>query len=311
MTDEQQLEEFLSGLGGDDAARKMDVVAFFKRFPDDDTCLEHVMRVRHGMRRDCPKCGVVDATFHRSKARKCFGCAHCGHAIYPCAGTVLERTRTPLQLWFYAIYLFVVTRHGVSGKELERALGVHYETAWRMGHQIRQLMRKADAHVPITGHVEVDETYVGGRRKGGKRGRGAPGKTIVAGVLERGKRIEAVVVPDVSRVTLTKVIKDRVAAGATISTDELPSYNKLRDEGYRHGQVNHGTKEYAWYDYQAELNHHVNGVENFWKIFKSSVRSTHVHVSSKYMQRYLDEFGFRMNQRRLGNAMFDRLVAAF
>src|SRR5881394_3849026 len=118
---------------------KFTVREFFKRFPDDAACLQHVMEVRYGLRHTCGKCGVVDATFHRMAKRPAFACAHCGHHVYPCAGTVFQDTRTPLTMWFYAIYLFVTTRHGVSGKELQRQLGVTYKTAYRIGIQIRKL----------------------------------------------------------------------------------------------------------------------------------------------------------------------------
>ena len=158
---------------------QMTVREFFKRFPDDEACLTHIMEVRYGMKHTCRKCGV-EATFHRMSDRRAYACAACGDHLYPTAGTVFEDTRTPLQLWFYAIYLFVVTRHGVSGKELQRQLGVTYKTAWRMGQKIRDLMSKADSFELLQGHVELDETYVGGHRPG-KRGRGAEGKTIVMG----------------------------------------------------------------------------------------------------------------------------------
>jgi hypothetical protein len=118
--------------------------------------------------------------------RRAFACASCGDHVYPTAGTVFEDTRTPLQLWFYAIYLFVTTRHGVSGKELQRQLGVTYKTAWRMGMKIRELIGRLIASKcwPVTSRL--DEAYVGGRRSGGKRGRGAEGKTVVMGMKERG-----------------------------------------------------------------------------------------------------------------------------
>lgn len=115
-------------------AAKFTVRNFFERFPTDDACLDHVMDVRYGMRHVCEACGV-DATFHRITERRAYACAHCGHHVYPCAGTVFQDSRTSLQLWFYAIYLFVATRHGVSGKELQRQLGVTYKTAWRMGRK--------------------------------------------------------------------------------------------------------------------------------------------------------------------------------
>ena len=135
-------------------------------------------------------------TFHSLANRRAFSCAHCGNHVYPTAGTIFQDSRTSLQVWFYAIYLFVATRHGVSGKELERTLGVTYKTAWRMGQQIRQLMAKADGFEMLKGHVEADETYVGGHRPG-KRGRGAPGKTIVIGMKERDGRITSRSIPNV------------------------------------------------------------------------------------------------------------------
>jgi hypothetical protein len=112
---------------------------FFAEFPNDDACLMRVMEVRYGLHHVCAKCGK-DSTFHKLAERRAFSCAHCGNHVYPCAETILQDSRTSLQSWFYAIYLFIVTRHGVSGKELQRALGVTYKTAWRMGQQIRKLM---------------------------------------------------------------------------------------------------------------------------------------------------------------------------
>lgn len=288
---------------------KLTVREFFQRFPDDDACLEHVMEVRYGLRHPCDKCLNL-ATFHRLANRPAYSCAHCGHHVYPCAGTIFQDSRTSLQSWFYAIYLFVTTRHGVSGKELERTLGVTYKTAWRMGQQIRKLMAKADGFEMLAGHVEMDEAYVGGRRSGGKRGRGAPGKTIVMGMAERGGRMATEVIPDIRKDTLQGVTRENVAPGSTVSTDELVSYGLLEGDGYQHGVVKHGAKEYAYYDYRHDATHHTNTVESFWKLFKASVRSTHIHVSSKYMQRYLDEFTFRANHREMKNAMFDLLIAA-
>jgi transposase len=288
---------------------RLTVHEFFRRFPSDDACLDHLMEVRFRLRHDCRACGV-EATFHRLSERKAYVCSRCGHHVYPCAGTIFQDSRTSLQSWFYAIYLFVTTRHGVSGKELERTLGVTYKTAWRMGQQIRTLMGKANGFEKLFGHVELDEAYVGGRRKGGKRGRGAPGKTIVMGMAERGGRTAAEVIPDIRKDTLREVTLRNVEPGSAVSTDELVSYNLLKGDGYKHGVVKHGEKDFAHYDYRTGENHHTNTVEAFWKLFKVSVRSTHVHVSPKYMQRYLDEFTFRASHREMRNAMFDLLIAA-
>jgi transposase len=191
------------------AKQPFSVREFFERFPTEDACLGHLMTLRYGLRHVCEKCGK-DATFHRLADRPAYTCAHCGANVHPCAGTVFQDTRTPLRMWFYAIYLFVVTRHGVSGKELQRQLGVTYKTAYRMGIQIRKLMEQADLGGLLTGHVEMDEAYLGGRRSGGKRGRGAPGKSIVMGMKERGGRIAAQVIPDVRRDTLRGVVLENV-----------------------------------------------------------------------------------------------------
>ena len=290
-------------------AAKFTVRDFFNRFPDDDACLEHIMEVRYGLRHECRKCGA-DATFHKLANRKAYSCSHCGDHVYPCAGTIFQDSRTSLQIWFYSIFLFVTTRHGVSGKELQRQIGVTYKTAWRMAKQIRELMGKANGFEMLNGHVELDEAYVGGKRSGGKRGRGAPGKTIVFGMKEREGRMTTEIVPNVRKTTLRDATLRNVEPGSIVSTDELMSYGLLADDKYQHGQVKHSAKEYAWHDHRAGVTHHVNHVESFWRLFKKSVASTHIHVSPKYMSRYLDEFTFRSNHRQMENAMFDLPIGA-
>lgn len=293
------------------ASPAFSVREFLTKFGTEEACLQHIMDVRYGGTRfDCPKCRTIEATFHKLASRRVFSCAACGHHVLPTAGTILHDTRTPLTLWFYAMYLFVTTRHGVSGKELQRQLGVTYKTAYRIGMQIRELTKKADLSAMLTGHVELDEAYVGGRRSGGKRGRGAPGKTIVMGLVERGGAMAAVVIPNVKKDTLRNVVLDKVEPGSTVSTDELYSYGLLTGDGYQHGTVKHGAGEYAHYDYKTGANHHVNSVEGFWRLFKASVRSTHVQISQKHMDKYLSEFTFRANHRARVNGMFDVLVGA-
>jgi transposase-like protein len=281
---------------------------FFAAFPNDEACLTRVMEVRYGLRHVCGKCGK-DSTFHKLTNRRAYSCAACGDHVYPCAGTIFEDSRTPLQTWFYAIYLFIATRHGVSGKELQRTLGVTYKTAWRIGHQIRDLMSKADGFEMLKGHVELDEAYVGGHRPG-KRGRGAEGKTIVMGLKERGGKITTQVIENVKKDTLRGVVLKNVEKGAIVSTDELMSYGLLTGDGYKHGTVQHGAKEWTYYDYRHGATHHTNNVESFWKLFKKSVASTHIHISGTHMDRYLGEFSFRSNHRQMRNAMFDLLIAA-
>jgi transposase-like protein len=220
-------------------------------------------------------------------------------------GTPFERSHTPLQKWFYAMYLFTTSRHGVPAKELQRQLGVTYKTAWRMGHELRKYMAKVDGDGPLDGHVEADETMVGGRRSGGKRGRGAPGKTVVFGMVERGGDIITRIVADVRRTTLEAHILANVKAGATISTDELKSYARLAARGFRHGAVNHSA------DRWVEGIHHVNSAEGFWSLLKRAIRGTHVHVSARHLAKYLGEFEFRWNLRHAPQMMLPRLLSSF
>jgi len=293
-----------------DLDRKLTVREFFKRFPDDDECLDHVMAVRFGHRHTCRACGVVDATFHRLQNRKAYECAHCADHLYPCAGTIFQDSRTPLQIWFYAIYLFSVSRNGVGAKELERALGVTYKTAWRMARQIRCLMEKADggADALLSGHIEADEAFIGGHRSG-KAGRGAAGKTVVLGLKERDGRLLAKIIPDASGASLEPIFRKHVKRGSIVSTDQWRGYTLLKYT-HNHLKVDHKAKEYARTDEASGERVHVNTVENFWGLFKASVRGTHVHISAKHMDKYLGEFTYRANHSHLGNAMFDALISA-
>ena len=130
------------------------------------------------------------------------------------------------------------------------------------------------------------------------------------GMKERGGRMQTEVIPDIRMPTLQAAVKANVEKGSIVSTDELASYGLLTDDGFAHGTVQHGQDEYVFYDEQTGITHHVNSVENFWNLFKASVRSTHIHVSAKHMQRYLREFSFRSNHREHGNLMFDLVVSA-
>ena len=206
---------------------------FQQQYPDDEACLKRIMTERYGgTELDCPKCGVFGKFYRMTKDRG-YVCQHCGHHLHPTVGTPMERTHLPLHKWFYAMFLFTTSRHGVAAKELERQLDIPYKTAWRMAHEIRKYMARVDGEWPLGGSggggggVEADETYVGGRTTGGKRGRGAPNKTVVFGMLERGGDVMATVVPNVRKKTLQPIIKENVVEGSTVHTDELKSYSGL------------------------------------------------------------------------------------
>lgn len=276
--------------------------SFKADFPNDDACLARLLELRYGKEPICQKCGKY-THFSPISRRRAFACQWCGHHVYPCAGTIFEKSSTPLSLWFHAMYLMTATRNGVSAKELERQLGVTYKCAWRIGHEIRKLMAQRNGQDgPMSGHVEVDESYFGGRRRGSGK-RGPQGKTVVFGMLERGGNVRGRVVANVRRVTLRPIITKNVKPGSTISSDELFTYHALPAHGYIHGTVKHSAEQYV------NGTHHVNGIEGFWKHLKYGIRSTHIHVSAKYLQQYVEEFGFRYNNRKEPQAMFYRMLS--
>jgi len=175
--------------------------------------------------------------------------------------------------------------------------------------KVRELMDKADVKEMIGGygkHVELDEAFVGGYTPGGQ---GGQGKTIVMGLKERGGRIQTEVIPDTSTETLQEVFHRNVKRGSIVSTDTHAGYRLLTKDGFWHGTVNHSKDEYANTD-ELGYRHHTNSVEGFWRLFKASVRGTHIHISPTYMEKYLNEFTFRQNHRHVGNAMFDVLIGA-
>ena len=288
-------------------AKAPTVQEFFNKFSTDEACLEHLMMLRFGNPLYCPKCGA-EGQFAKLKKLPAYACPTCGHHIHPMVGTPFERSRTSLQKWFYAMYLFTTSRHGVPAKELQRQLGVTYKTAWRMGHELRKYMAKIDGDPPLTGHVEVDETYVGGKRAGAKQGftgRAAKGKTIVFGILERDGELFTKVVPNASQKSLITPILEQVPVGTRISSDEWPPYKILSRLGYDHRTVEHGRKVWASGDT------HVNTLEGFWSMLKRSIRGTHIHVSRKHLPKYLGEFEFRWNSRHAPETMFERLLMSF
>ncbi len=276
---------------------------FFKLFPDDDTCLSHLMKVNYGLEHKCRKC-ERDSKFSRVSSQRAFACQFCGDHVYPCVGTPFEKSRTSLQTWFYAMYLFATSRHGVSAKELERQLGVTYKCAWRIGHEIRKHMADVDGETPLSGIIEVDETYVGGKAKG-KRGRGADNKTVVFGMLERDGKIMTKIVPNARTKTLQPHIMQNVTQGSEIQSDEWWAYKGLDKKGYTHQTVEHGKGEYA------RNGIHVNGLEGYWSMLKKGIRSTHIHVSSEYLGNYSKEFEYRYNNRKKPNAMIFDLLTVF
>jgi transposase-like protein len=277
---------------------------FQQEYPDDASCLAKLMEINYGGTEIvCPAC-KQQASFHPMSKRRAYACQECGHHIYPAADTIFHKSSTPLTKWFFAMYLMTSTRHGVAAKELERQLGVTYKTAWRMAHELRKLMAAADHDFgggpTLKGHVEIDETLVGGKRKADEPNN----KTIVFGMVERGGKIVAGPIPDATTYTVEGIINENIVAGSTISTDEHRSYQGLR-HAYVHGTVNHSAEEYV------RGIHHVNTLESHWSLMKRAIAGTHVHISAKHSWKYVSEFSYRRNMRHSHWAMFNLLVQAF
>jgi transposase-like protein len=282
---------------------------FERDYPDDAACLEWLKNYRwpEGIvceNKDCPHYGTV-TNHYRVQSRPSYSCAFCGHHVHPTADTIFHKSSTSLRLWFHAVYMMSSTRCGVSAKQIERQTGVTYKTAWRMWSQIRKLLSEDVG--PLSGKVEADETYVGGRRRYPKdTGRHwRKRKAVVAGQVERGGKVRATHVPEGTTRSVLPLVREYVLPSSVIFTDELPIYTQLDTEGYVHHRINHTAKVYV------EGDVHTNTIEGFFSLLKRGISGVYHSVSAKYLQRYLDEYAFRYNHRNdrthLFKTMLDRV----
>ena len=263
---------------------KYTITQFNKDFPDDEVCLDTIFKNRYGDLTTCPDCGVSDTKFYRVKKRKCYECMRCGFQLNPLTDTIFHKSKTPLTKWFYAIYLFSVSKNGVSSKELERHLGVTYKTAWRMAKQIRLLLQQDGDK--LSGIVEADETYIGGKHKTSER---FSSKTAVLGLVERKGQVKAIVSKAKAKDALAFMAAS-LEAEAEVHTDETKIYNRV-SRPYTHQVINHSEKEFA------RGNVTTNTIEGFWSQLKRSLDGTHYSVSPKHLQSYVNEFAYRYNHR--------------
>ncbi|HEU5063301.1 MAG TPA: IS1595 family transposase [Solirubrobacterales bacterium] len=289
------------------------VTEFLAEFPDDAACLEHLWRTRHapdGEHAHCPKCGDVKVfkRYATKQQRQSWTCTACGHHLHPTAGTIFHRSSTSLRLWFHAMYLMTSTRCGISAKQLERELGVHYKTAWRMFNKIRNhLMAEADPAPSLRGEVEVDETSWGGkaRRKMtyAEAARFREAKPTVLGMVERGGRVRARVIASRRGEPLSGAVRANVNPEAILYTDDWMAYKPLSREFADHRVINHSAGLYV----RGTI--YTNTIEGFFGNLKTGMRGTYKFVSRKWLQSYLDEYAWRHNNRHTGQrSMFHALV---
>lgn len=287
------------------ATPKYTIHDFNRDYPDDDACFVAITEMLYPEGMTCRTCERI-RPHSRITGRRAYACAGCGTHVYPLAGTIFAKSTTPLKSWFYAMYLMASTRCGISAKQLERELGVTYKTAWRMFTQIRKLM--AEDGGPLSGEVEIDETFIGGRARGqapkqpdGKLRTGRrpnDGKITVIGAVERGGRVHARAVPNRKIENLLPLVVEHVMPTSTVFTDEAHQYKRLPKQGYTHHRINHGARVYV------KGNVHTNTIEGFWSLLKNGIVGVHHAVGGKYLQSYVDEYAFRYNHRNDARHMF-------
>ena len=260
------------------------------QFPDDKACLQFLFDKRFGNIKTCPKCGTVGAKFYRVKSKPSFVCKECKYQVFPLVGTIFEKSTTPLTDWFHAIYLFSVSKNGVSAKELERQVEVSYKTAHRMYKQIRLLMNESDKLGFLGTPVEVDEVFIGGRRKQSDI---RDSKTPVMAALEVGGHVRTKVVPRATSQSAIPFLSQYVLPGSMLHTDESKVYKHTQIKNlYNHDSVRHIGKEFV-NKRGATTNH----VEGFFGQFRRSLDGTYHSVSPRYLSSYASEFAFRYNHR--------------
>jgi transposase-like protein len=279
--------------------QKYTVRDFDREFPTEDACLEYVKEKRFpGGMAMCVNC-KVERKHYRVSGRTSYACHACGNHIYPLAGTIFHKSTTSLRTWFLVIRLMASTRVGISAKQIQRETGVTYKTAWRMMKQVRKLMAEK---IRLEGQVEADEAEFGGSDLNKPLHLRGKAKTTVLGMVERGGRVVAEIVPNSTAVVLAPNVRRFVRKGSTVITDRNPSYNTVSEgRKYTHLTVNHSR---GYVDGHA----HTNTIDGFWSLVKRGIKGVYYQVGLPYLQSYLNEYAFRYNRRKVMVPMFTLLA---
>ena len=266
---------------------------FFERFPTEASARAFVERERWGDNIACPHCG--DMNVYRIKGSMPFKCGGCKDRFSVRTGTPMEESRIPVRKWLLAMYIMTTARKGISSIQFAKELGVTQKTAWFLEHRIREACAASGGW--LSGEVEADEAYFGGKAKNmhardrDRRvsGRGGVDKAPVLALVERGGPVRAFAVPDTTKGTLQGLLERHVEPGSTIYTDESTSYTGM--DRYRHVAVRHSAGQYV--NGRAST----NGAESFWALMKRAYIGTHHWWSVKHLFRYVTEYEYRQNTR--------------
>ena len=275
----------------------MNIVQVFEQFPTQQDCIGHLEQARWQGHPFCPYCGSINTAPCQHRHR----CYDCKTSFSVTVGTIFHKTRLPLQKWFLAITLILNAKKGLSALQLSRDLKVNKNTAWRIAMQIRKAMTQKGQRDLLTGVVEMDETYVGGKPRKGTKGDGPGGKhkpgrgtkkVPVVGAVERGGRVtaKAVAKDKLKGRNLRAFVCQRIdASQASLITDEYKGYLGM-SKVIPHAVIKHA----RWY---VDGNIHTNTIEGFWALLKRGMFGQFHSVSRKHLQRYVDEFCYRYNLR--------------
>ena len=259
-------------------------------FGTNERCRKYLELLRWQDGMQCPRC--ESGKISPIKDRPQYDCDACHYQFSVTTGTVLHDTHLPLWKWFAAAYMMIEAKKGVSANQLKRTLAVSYKTAWYLCHRIRKAMEAVNAQ-PLTGTVEVDETYLGRKARGVGTGNYKAYKSLIVGALQRDGEVRIRIEKRADRKTLHKFVADHCANETEkIYTHAYRAYRGIQDHNTKHESVDHNIDEWV------RGNVHTNGIEGVWSLLKRSIFGSYHRVSKKHLDRYLDEFQFRFNNRK-------------
>lgn len=273
------------------------LLQMMQAIPDEQTAIDHFTAIRWKRGAFCPACGSTKV-YHFSDKRT-HKCGDCRKRFSIRVGTIFEDSKLPLRTWLLAIWLITSHKKGIASTQLAKDLGITQKSAWFVTHRLRHAIRTQSFNRPLDGEVEADETFIGGKEKnkhawqrtGGKQG--GKGKSAVLGILERGGELRTGITPNLSAKSVQTAIRENVAKGATVMTDEHGAFLGLQGD-YNHHRVNHSAGEYV-----RHYVLHTNGIESVWALFKRQIIGTHHWLSPKHLNKYLGEMTWRFNLREM------------